>query len=123
MEFDTITPKIIGCAIEVHRLLGPGLLESVYEECMAFELSRRGFRVERQKPIPVCYKEIKLDCGFRLDMLVEDAVIIELKSVDQLIPVHQAQILTYLKFSKVRIGLLINFNVPVLKSGLKRYIL
>lgn len=121
MEINQITEKIIGCAIEVHKCLGPGLLESAYEECLVFELQNVGLIVEKQKPVPVIYKEIKLDCGYRIDILVENTVLIELKTVDAFNPVHEAQILTYMKFSKKSIGLLINFNVTLLKNGLKRY--
>jgi GxxExxY protein len=106
----------------VHRILGPGLLESAYEECLASELKNAGLRIERQKPVPVTFKDIKLKCGYRIDILVEDIVIVELKSVDQLAPIHEAQILTYLKFSNKNIGLLINFNVLLLKNGIKRFI-
>jgi GxxExxY protein len=122
-KYSAITDTIIGCAIEVHRHLGPGLLESAYEECLCYELLRVGLKVERQKALPVVYKEIRLDCGYRLDILVEGCVIIELKSVEVLNPVHEAQILTYLKFSGKEVGLLINFNVTLLKHGLKKYIL
>jgi GxxExxY protein len=122
MENEKITKKIIGCAIEVHRHLGPGLLESAYEECLNWELLQSGFKVERQKPVPVIYKEVKLECGYRIDLLVESIVVMELKSVDALIPVHEAQILTYMKFADKSIGLLINFNVTLLKNGLKRYV-
>jgi GxxExxY protein len=121
MEFNTITEKIIGCAIEVHKVLGPGLLESAYEECLTYELTKAGLKAERQKPVRVIYKEIHMECGYRIDILVEDTVIIELKTVEVFCPVHEAQILTYLKFSKKRIGLLVNFNVTVLKNGIKRY--
>lgn len=121
MELNEITEKIIGSAIEVHKELGPGLLESAYEECLAYELREFGFKVERQKAVPVVYKNIKLDCGYRIDILVEDRVVIELKSVDSLNPIHEAQILTYMKFANKNIGLLINFNVTLLKNGLKRY--
>jgi GxxExxY protein len=121
MEINQITEKIIGCAIEVHKHLGPGLLESAYEECLVFELQNAGLNLERQKPVPIIYKEIKLDCGYRVDILVENSVIIELKSVDSLNPVHEAQILTYMRFSKKEVGLLINFNVVLLKQGLKRF--
>jgi GxxExxY protein len=121
METDQITEKIIGCAINVHKCLGPGLLESAYEECMVFELKKEGLKVERQKPIPVIYKEIKLDCGYRIDILVGDSVLLELKNVEAFNPVHEAQILTYMKFAEKKIGLLINFNVTLLKNGLKRY--
>ena len=123
MELNKITGKIIGCAIEVHRLLGPGLLESAYEECLAYELSSIGLKAERQKPVPVIYKEIHLECGYRIDILVEDQVIIELKTVENFCPVHEDQILTYMKFAQKRIGLLLNFNVTVLKDGIRRYIL
>ncbi|MBA4322633.1 MAG: GxxExxY protein, partial [Odoribacter sp.] len=112
---------VIGCAIEVHKRLGPGLLESAYEECLAFELNNAGLKFERQKPTPVIYKEIKLDCGYRIDILVENVLVIELKTVDSFNPVHEAQILTYMKFSKKGLGLLINFNVSLLKDGIKRY--
>ncbi|MES2591902.1 MAG: GxxExxY protein [Bacteroidota bacterium] len=121
METNLITEKIIGCAIEVHRNLGPGLLESAYEECLTFELQKAGLKTERQKAVPVIYKDIKLDCGYRIDILVENTVIIELKTVDAFNPVHEAQILTYMKFSNKSIGLLINFNVTLLKNGIKRY--
>jgi len=121
MELNEITNNIIGCAIEVHRNLGPGLLESAYEECFAYELTRKGLNFKRQSPTPVVYKEIKLECGYRIDILVENSVVIELKVVDTINPVHEAQILTYMKFAKKSIGLLINFNVTVLKNGIKRY--
>ena len=121
MEINQITERIIGCAIEVHRFLGPGLLESAYEECLAFELQTSGLIIERQKAVPVIYKEIKLDCGYRIDILVENIVVLELKTIDEFNPVHEAQILTYLKFSEKKIGLLINFNVTLLKDGLRRY--
>ena len=123
MEINQITEKIIGCAIEVHKNLGSGLLESAYEECLSFELKNAGLIIERQKPVPVIYKDIKLDCGYRIDILVENTVIIELKVVETFNPVHEAQILTYMKFANKRIGLLINFNVTLLKNGLKRYII
>jgi GxxExxY protein len=117
-----ITSEIIASAINVHRILGPGLLESAYEECLAFELKKAGLEVDRQIPVPIIFKEIKLECGYRIDILVENTVIIELKSVDALAPIHEAQILTYLKFSNKKIGLLINFNVTLLKNGIKRYL-
>ena len=123
MDFEPVTKKIIGSAIEVHKHLGPGLLESAYEECLAYELTLNGLFVKRQKPVAVVYKEIKLDCGYRIDILVNDEVIIEIKSVDALHPVHEAQVLTYMKFAEKKIGLLINFNVAVLKDGLKRYVM
>ena len=123
MKINEITQKIIGCAIEVHRNLGPGLLESAYEECLAFELKEAGLNFRRQQPTPVIYKEIKLDCGYRIDILVENLVVLELKVVDEFCPVHKAQMLTYMKFSNMRFGLLINFNVTVLKNGIKRFII
>jgi len=122
MELNQITEKIIGCAIEVHKYLGPGLLESAYEECLSYELTKSGLNIERQKPVPVVYKEVKLDCGYRIDILVENSVVIELKATEVLTPVHEAQVLTYLKFAEKKIGLLINFNVLRLKDGLKRFI-
>ncbi len=121
MEINQITEKIIGCAIEVHKHLGPGLLESAYEECLAYELQNAGLEVIRQKPVAVVYKEISLEYGYRMDILVENRVIIELKTVDAFHPVHEAQILTYMKFAHKNIGLLINFNVTLLKNGIKRY--
>jgi GxxExxY protein len=121
-QVNRITEAIIGSAIAVHRVLGPGLLESAYEACLAYEIAQRGLRVERQKPLPLQYGEVQLDCGYRLDMLVEDVVIVEVKSVDFVLPIHQAQVLSYLKLSGCRIGLLINFNVKVLKDGLSRVI-
>ena len=121
-EINQLTEEIIGAAIEVHRTLGPGLLESAYETCLSFELAERGLDVERQKPTPVVYKGTRLDAGYRLDLLVEDQVIVEVKAIDQLAPVHQAQLLSYLKLSGCKVGLLINFNVQVLKNGIKRLI-
>ena len=121
MEPNRITEKIIGCAIEVHKHLGPGLLESAYEECLIHELQYAGLKTEKQKPVPVIYKEIHLDCGYRIDVLVENTVIIELKTVELFSPVHEAQILTYMKFAQKSIGLLINFNVTLLKNGIRRY--
>ncbi len=123
MEFDNLSREIIGCAIEVHKLLGPGLLESAYEECMVFELKTKGISVERQKPVPVIYKEIKLDCGYRLDLKIASEIIVEIKSVEVLAPIHDAQILTYMRFSKIKIGLLMNFNVTSLRQGIKRFVL
>lgn len=122
-EINGITWQIIACAISVHKVLGPGLLESVYEECLAFELSQAGLKVARQVPVPVIFKEIKLNCGFRIDILIDDNVILELKSVDTILPVNEAQLLTYMKLAKKRIGLLINFNEILLKDGIKRYLL
>jgi GxxExxY protein len=123
MELNNLTREIIGAAIEVHKQLGPGMLESAYEECLSYELMGRGLSVERQKPVPIVYKEVKLECGYRIDILVNDTVIVELKSVDALARVHEAQILTYMRFAQRNIGLLMNFNVTVLKNGLKRYVL
>ena len=117
-----ITDQVIGAAIEVHRALGPGLLESAYEACLTFELAQRGLKVEPQKPLPVVYKEVHLDCGYRLDLLVENAVIVEIKAVESLAPIHQAQLLSYLRLSGCKVGLLINFNVRILKDGLRRLV-
>ncbi|MCL7452830.1 MAG: GxxExxY protein [Anaerolineae bacterium] len=121
-ELNALTSQIIGAAIEVHRHLGPGLLESAYETCLAYELERLGLAVERQKALPLVYKDIRMDQGYRLDLLVEQEVVLELKVVEQLAPVHEAQILSYLRFSGCRIGLLINFNVKLLKNGIRRFI-
>jgi GxxExxY protein len=121
MELNDITKIIIGCAIEVHKNLGPGMLESAYEECLIFELIQKGLKTEKQLPVPVVYKEIKLDYGYRIDVLVENSIIIELKAVDSINPVHEAQLLTYMKFAQKPVGLLINFNVTVLKYGIKRF--
>ncbi|MEA1871309.1 MAG: GxxExxY protein [Candidatus Bipolaricaulota bacterium] len=121
-NLDWITESIIGAAIEVHRALGPGLLESAYEACLAFELAQRGLGVERQKTLPVVYRGVKLDCGYRLDLLVEEKVIVEVKVVDHLGSIHQAQLLSYLKLSGCKVGLLINFNVKVLKDGIRRVV-
>jgi GxxExxY protein len=121
-RLDLITGRIIGAAIEVHKKLGPGLLESAYEICMAYELRQLGYKIEQQKPLPVVYKDVKLDCGYRLDMAVEDAVIVEIKAVQQLAPINDAQLLSYLRFSGMKVGLLINFHVRVLKNGLKRIV-
>ena len=117
-----LTEKIIGCAIEVHKVLGPGLLESAYEECFCYELNQQGLSFNRQVPLPVVYKGIKLDCGYRIDVLVDDIIVVELKTVEKLLPIHDAQLLTYLKLCKRPIGLLMNFNVPTLKNGVKRLV-
>ncbi len=117
-----LTHKIIGAAIEVHRQLGPGLLESAYEECLARELALRGINYERQKPIPVVYKGVKLECGYRIDLLVERRIVVELKSIEEIAPIHEAVVLTYLKLSGNTVGLLVNFHVAVLKDGIRRYI-
>lgn len=118
-----ISYKIIGAAIEVHKALGPGLLESAYEECLAREFSLQEISFERQKQLPLEYKGLKLDCGYRIDFLVDRSVIVELKAVESVLPIHEAQLLTYLKLMNLRLGLLINFNTPVLKDGIKRIIL
>jgi GxxExxY protein len=117
-----ITEIVIGAAIEVHRALGLGLLESAYESCLAFELVQNGFKAEQQKLLPIIYKEVKLDCGYRLDLLVEKSVIVEIKAVDQLAPIHKAQVLSYLKLSGCKVGLLINFNTKMLKNGIMRLV-
>lgn len=118
-----LTEQIIGAAIEVHRHLGPGLLESAYEACLAYELERLGLKVEKQKPLPLIYKDIRLDQGYRIDLLVADQVVVELKVVDALMPVHEAQMLSYLKLSGCKLGLLINFDVKLLKDGICRFIM
>ena len=123
MEFDDLSNRVIGCAIEVHRQLGPGLLESAYEQCLSHELNRSGISFQLQHPQPVQYKDIRLDCGYRIDILVENELIVELKSVDEIKGIHQAQLLTYMKLWGVKIGLLINFNVTKLKDGIKRFVL
>ena len=123
MEFDKLSNRVIGCVLEVHRHLGPGLLESTYEQCLAHELKMSGIPFKLQCPLPVEYKGIKLDCGYRIDMLIDDAIILELKSVDKILPIHHAQLLTYMKLSSVSIGLLINFNVKLIKTGIKRMVL
>ena len=120
MEINYLTGEIIGAAIEVHKALGPGLLESAYEECLCHEFKLRSFPFERQKELPIEYKGVKLDCGYRLDMVVWEKIILELKSCSELQPIHEAQLLTYLKLTGIKVGLLINFNVPVLKQGIKR---
>ena len=121
MDRDPVTEKIIGCAIEVHRALGPGLLESAYEKCLAFELGQHGIPFRRQVPVPVEYKGARIECGYRIDLLIDGLVILELKSVDQLAPVHDAQLLTYMKLARIRTGLLINFNQQRLIDGLRRF--
>jgi len=120
---EELTGAIIGAAIEVHKQVGPGLLESTYEECLCRELELQGIAFERQKPLPLEYKGVRLDCGYRLDLLVKDRVILEIKSVEALAAIHEAQMLTYLRLTGVKVGLLINFNVPVLKDGIKRFVL
>lgn len=123
MEFADCSGQIIGAAINVHRALGPGLLESTYEVCLAHEISKLGLSVERQKGLPVRYDNLLLDCGYRIDLLIDGSIIVELKAVDKLLPIHEAQLLSYLKLSDCKVGLLINFNVEVLKTGIKRRVL
>ena len=123
MEFDALSQNVIGCAIEVHRQLGPGLLESAYRQCRAFELSNAVIPFQMEVPLPVRYKDVLLDCGYRIDLLVSGDLIVEIKSVESLLPIHQAQILTYMRLAKVPIGLLLNFNVTKLQSGIKRFVL
>ena len=123
MKFDELSNKVLGCAIEVHRELGLGLLESTYEQCLAFELTRAKIPFKLQVELPVQYKQIKLDCGYRIDLLADDRLIVELKSVDQLLKIYEAQVLTYMKLAHVRVGLLINFNVEILKKGIRRFVL
>ncbi|GIV30050.1 MAG: hypothetical protein KatS3mg028_1116 [Bacteroidia bacterium] len=118
-----VTKKIIGCAIEVHKQLGPGLLESAYEECLFYELINSGLEVKKQVALPLVYKEIKLDAGYRIDLFVENKVIVEIKSVESIADIHKAQLMTYMKLAGVKIGLLINFNVKRLKDGIVRWIL
>jgi GxxExxY protein len=121
MEQDPVTGKVIGCAIEVHRALGPDLLESAYQQCLAHELHLQGIAFQLEHPLPVEYKGIKLDCGFRIDLLAENRLVIELKAVEAIKSIHAAQLLTYMKLSGVGTGLLINFNVELLKDGIKRF--
>jgi len=123
MEFDELSNKVIRCALEVHRNLGPGLLESAYRHCLAHELALARISFETEKPIAILYKDVSLDCGLRLDLLIQNELIIELKAVDKLLDVHQAQLLTYMKITNVRIGLLMNFNSRVLRDGLRRIVL
>ncbi len=120
MKENDISGKVIGCAIEVHKSLGPGLLENAYQECLHFELISSGLKVEKQKPLPLIYKEVRLEAGYRLDLIVEDKVIIEVKSIEAINDIHIAQLLTYLKVADCRLGLLINFNVLRLTDGIKR---
>ena len=122
MEFDELSRKVIGCAIEVHRNLGPGLLESTYRQCLACELSHTGIPFQMEVPLPVRYREILLDCGYRIDLLVSGDLIVEIKCVETLLPIHQAQILTYMRLSKIPVGLIINFNVAKLHNGIKRFV-
>ena len=121
-RLDQTTRRIIGAAIRVHTGLGPGLLESAYQACLAFELRSDGFTVEEQKPLPVTYRDVKLDCGYRLDLLVENEIVVEVKALEHLAPIHDAQLLSYLRLSGKSVGLLINFHVRILKDGLKRIV-
>jgi GxxExxY protein len=123
MEINQITEKIIGCAIEVHKNLGPGLLESAYEECLYYELENCGLNVKRQLALPLVYKDVKLDAGYRIDLMVENKVIVEIKSVEAIAEIHKAQLMTYMKLANIKIGLLINFNVSRLKDGIVRWII
>ena len=122
-ERDPLTNTVIGLAIEVHRGLGPGLLESAYEECLCYEFKAHEVPFRRQVPLPVVYKSVKLDCGYRMDIVVDEKLVVELKTVERLLPLHDAQLLTYLKLSGIRKGLLLNFNTPVLKDGIRRLVL
>ena len=122
MDINELSNRIIGAAIEVHKALGPGLLESAYEECMCHELTLRSLSYERQKNLPVVFKEKKLDCGYRLDIVVEKAIILELKSCEKIDPIHKAQLLTYLKLSSLHLGLLLNFNTPLMRDGIFRIV-
>jgi len=121
-KLNNITETIIGVAINIHRELGPGLLESAYEVCMVYDLAHAGLKVEQQKPLPVVYRGVRLECAYRLDLVVEDEVIVEIKSVEKLLPIHQVQLMSYLKLFDYKVGLLINFNVKVLKNGIKRVV-
>jgi GxxExxY protein len=123
VKYGDLTERVIGCAIEVHRTLGPGLLESAYEQCLAHELSLAGISFELQVPLPLEYKGLRLDCGYRIDVLVDKKLILEIKSVEQVVGIHEAQVLTYLKLAKIEVGLLINFNVEILKDGIRRFVL
>jgi len=123
MEFDELSRRMIGCAIEVHRNLEPGLLESTYRQCLACELSHAGVPFQMEVPLPVRYKDVLLDCGYRIDLLVRSDLIVEIKSVETLFPIHQAQILTYMRLARIPIGLLMNFNVTKLQNGIKRFVL
>jgi len=123
MEVDELSRSVIGCAIEVRRNLGPGLLESTYRQCLGCELSHAEIAFQMELPLPVRYKDILLDCGYRIDLLISDDLIVEIKSVEALLPIHQAQILTYMRFASVPLGLLTNFNVTKLQSGIRRFVL
>ena len=120
MEFEELTEKIIKSAMDIHTALGPGLLENTYKECLFYRLRKSGLYVEKEKPMPLVYEEVHLDCGYRIDLLVENSIVIELKSVKKIEEIHLAQILTYMRLGKYKVGLIINFNVPSLKDGIKR---
>ena len=122
-DVDLLSQRVIGCAIEVHRQTGPGLLESTYEQCLSYELRGQNIRHALQKEMPISYKGIALKCGYRVDVLIEDCLLIELKAVEKILPIHEAQLLTYMKLAGVKIGLLINFNEKLLKDGIKRFVL
>ena len=122
MDINKLTGKIIGAAIEVHKQLGPGLLESTYEECLCYELRQKNVSFDRQKNLPIRYKEVRLDCGYRLDVLVEGTSILELKACDKIEDIHKAQLLTYLRLSGLKVGLILNFNVPIMKDGIVRVV-
>ncbi len=123
MEFDELSNKVIGLAIEVHRELGPGLLENTYKQCLAYELSQARIKFQMEAELPVRYKTMRISCGYRIDLLIENKLIVELKSVDEIHPIHEAQLLTYMKLAKIKIGLLMNFNEKMLKDGIKRFVL
>ena len=123
MNEEEVAREIVDAALTVHRELGPGLLESAYEQCLAFELARRGLKVERQREVPITYQGMRIDAGYRIDLLVAESIIVELKAVDRVAPVHEAQVLSYLKLANLRIGFLINFNVRLLKDGIRRLVL
>ena len=122
MTLNELSEQIIGAGIDVHRELGPGLLESAYEECLCYELARRGVPFTRQQPLPVVYKGVRLECGYQMDLVVNNGIIVELKSVEKLLPIHEAQLLTYLKLADLTLGLLLNFNVFVFKQGIRRIV-
>ena len=121
-RINSLTERIIGCAIEVHKAIGPGLLESAYEECLCFELTESGLRFQRQVPLPVRYKSVNLDCGYRLDLITENEVIVEIKAVERIIGIHEAQLLSYLRMLGKRVGLILNFHSSVMKYGVKRIV-
>ena len=121
-EYERLATIIVDACFKIHKKYGPGLLESAYQACLVYELKKRGLSVQAEVPLPLIYEEVKLDCGYRLDIVVENCILIELKSVEQLAPIHSAQIITYLKLSKMKMGFLVNFNVPLIKDGIKRFV-